>query len=112
MKYNFKVEITQSYSAKNADELKKNHPEAFKLYEKYGKGQGVNVIQFNFAPQFRALPKNFKVPNFEIEGFEERIKEFEKRFQEQIQGFPRGIEKVKPPKAKPQPEPKKPGIAT
>ncbi|MCH7725229.1 MAG: hypothetical protein IH991_01920 [Planctomycetes bacterium] len=113
VKYNFKVEITQSYSAKDADELKNDHPEAFKLYEKYAKGQGVNVFRFNVAPQFRgALPKNFKVPNFKIEGFENQIQELEKRIQKQIQGFPRGIEKVKPPKDTPQPEPKKPGIAT
>lgn len=42
---------TETFEAKNADELKKKHPEAHKLYEKHGKdGQGLAQIVVNGAP--------------------------------------------------------------
>jgi len=34
----------KEYKAANAAELKKKHPEAHKLYEQYGKQQGVNIV--------------------------------------------------------------------
>jgi len=36
-------ETTKKYAAKNADELKKKHADAHKIYEKYGKGAGANI---------------------------------------------------------------------
>jgi hypothetical protein len=42
-------ETTEKYSAKTADELKKKHPDAGKLYEKYGQQLGGGI-------QIRALP--------------------------------------------------------
>jgi hypothetical protein len=41
-------EETKKYEAKNADELKKNHPDAHKIYEEYSKQQGIQIrgIQF------------------------------------------------------------------
>ena len=33
-------DVTEKYEAKNAEELKKKHPEGYKLYEQYGKNQG------------------------------------------------------------------------
>ena len=36
-------ETTRKFEAKNADDLKKNHPEGHKLYEKYGRQQGPNI---------------------------------------------------------------------
>ncbi len=42
-------ETTEKYSAKTADELKKKHPEAGKLYEKYGQQLGGGI-------QIRAMP--------------------------------------------------------
>lgn len=49
-------ETTEKYSAKNADELKKKHPEAGKLYEKYSQQLGAGI-------QIRALP-GIQVPGF------------------------------------------------
>jgi hypothetical protein len=37
-------EKTSNYEAKNADELKKNHPDAHKVYEQYAKQNALNVI--------------------------------------------------------------------
>ncbi|MBM4090381.1 MAG: hypothetical protein FJ276_13310 [Planctomycetes bacterium] len=36
-------ETTRKFEAKNADELKKNHPEAHQLYEKYQQGGGFQI---------------------------------------------------------------------
>ncbi|MDX1963159.1 MAG: hypothetical protein SFX18_08395 [Pirellulales bacterium] len=41
---------TSEYKAKNLDELKKNHPEGFKLYEKYGQGAVGGAIAAGNAP--------------------------------------------------------------
>ena len=38
-------ETKRTYAAKNAEELKKNHPEGHQLYEKHAKQQGVFQIQ-------------------------------------------------------------------
>lgn len=42
-------ETTKKYAAKNVDELKKNHADAHKIYEKYGKGAGAQI-------QIQAIP--------------------------------------------------------
>ena len=39
----------REYKAATADELKKKHPEAYKLYEKYAKGQGVAMGNVQIA---------------------------------------------------------------
>jgi hypothetical protein len=41
-------EVKQKYAAKNADELKKNSPEGYQVYEKYAKEPG--AIQLRFQP--------------------------------------------------------------
>ena len=57
-------EETKKYEAKNADELKKNHPDAHKLYEEYSKPVG--GIQIGVLPlQPGALPQ---FPGLEIPG--------------------------------------------
>jgi len=40
---------TSKYEAKNADELKKKHPEAYKIYKEYAEGQG-GQIQIQMPP--------------------------------------------------------------
>ncbi len=57
-------EKTSEYEAKNADELKKNHPDAHKLYEKYGQGGGFGArLQINGGNiQIQALPAQI-LPN-------------------------------------------------
>ena len=42
--------VTKKYEAKNADELKKKHPEAYKLYDKYTKRQPV-IRNIRIQPQ-------------------------------------------------------------
>jgi hypothetical protein len=51
-------EKTTEYEARSADELKKNHPEAYKIYEQYSKmgGFGGGNIQIQAAPLPGALP--------------------------------------------------------
>ena len=60
---------TKKYAAKNVAELKKNHPDAYKLYEKYAKGAAgliqIGNIQIqggNGIPQFKIPP--IRIPNF------------------------------------------------
>ena len=42
-------DVTEKYEAKNADELKKKHPQAYELYKQYGQNQGGVVMQFQFG---------------------------------------------------------------
>jgi hypothetical protein len=67
---NGKIE-TKKYEAKNAEELKKNEPEAHKLYEKYSKDQGIkiqmqglqaggNILPLQMQP--RQIPKGAAQP--------------------------------------------------
>ena len=50
-------EKSESYAAKDADELKKKHPEAHKLYEKYaGNNNGAAVVIGNIQINGQALP--------------------------------------------------------
>lgn len=55
-------EVTQKYTAKSAEELKKQHPEAYKLYDKYAKqgagGIQMQAIQIRPAIPLRAPAKN------------------------------------------------------
>lgn len=41
---------TEKYEAENAEALKKNHPEAYKVYEQYSKGGGGARIEFRALP--------------------------------------------------------------
>lgn len=47
-------EQTRTYEAKNADELKKKHPEGHELYQKYSQGQP--AIQIQAVPALPGLP--------------------------------------------------------
>jgi len=67
-------ETTKKYEAKNADDLKKQHPDAHKLYEKYSKGpaniqiqaiQGMQRIQIK-PGQLPAMPALPVVPGQQI----------------------------------------------
>jgi len=42
-------DTTEKFEAKNAEELKKKHPEAYKVYEEYGKNQGAAAVQIQFG---------------------------------------------------------------
>ncbi len=62
-------DVTEKYEAKDAEELKKKHPEGHKIYELYGKNQGglggIQLqIQGGAGPMFRmpVLPGNFPIP--------------------------------------------------
>lgn len=52
---------TKTYKAKDAEELKKKHPEAHKLYEKYGKGNAARAAFGNIQIQAQALPAGIPV---------------------------------------------------
>jgi hypothetical protein len=64
-------EETKEYEAKNADDLKKKHPDAHKVYEKYSKGGGINVIQLGI-PQIR-FPFR-RIPNRQIDDLDGKVK--------------------------------------
>ncbi len=56
-------EVTKEYKAKNADELKKNDPEAFKLYEKHagnlnGGQLRIDHLKIEVAPKIEIQPEN------------------------------------------------------
>jgi hypothetical protein len=63
-------DVTEKYEAKDADELKKKHPEGYKLYEQYGKNQagqvqiqlGVGNLQIGPAVPAPAAPVPVPVP--------------------------------------------------
>jgi hypothetical protein len=81
-------ETSQKFTAKDADELKTKHPEAFKLYEQYAKGDELKVEAtavggFGGAPAVPAkLPK-------------ERLEELMKRLDDQIASTTKDLEKSK-----------------
>ena len=66
-------DVTEKYEAKDAEELKKRHPEGHKIYELYGKTQGglggIQIqIQGGAVPLFRmpVLPGNVPVPQMQL----------------------------------------------
>lgn len=69
-------EETKNYEAKNADDLKKKHPDAHKLYEKYSKGGGINVIQVGIPQRFNAFGR---VPVAQINELEGKVADVMKR---------------------------------
>jgi len=58
-------QVIKKYEAKNAEELKKKHPEAHKIYQQYAKGVGAQIkfgnIQIQGVPRIQIAP--FKIPN-------------------------------------------------
>ena len=59
--------VTRKFEAKNADELKKKHPEAHKLYQQYSQGAAGNIqlringqVPGNGIPRIQIAP--FKIP--------------------------------------------------
>jgi hypothetical protein len=77
-------DVTEKYEAKDAEELKKKHPEGHKIYELYGKNQGgLGVVQFQIqggaGPLFRmpVLPGNFPMP--QVQPFPGNLEEHQVR---------------------------------
>lgn len=69
-------ETTQKFAAKDAEELKTKHPDAFKLYEQYTKGGGVRVEAVAIGgPVARAAPARL---------LKDKIEELLKKLDEQI----------------------------
>ncbi len=85
-------EETKKYEAKDADDLKKKHPEAHKIYEQYSKGNGIQInaaqiqIQNIQPPKIQAIPQ---IPNAKDglerskQGIEQAIERFKERAKEQ-----------------------------
>jgi len=49
-------EETKTYEAKNAEELEKKHPEAYKVYKEYSQGQMGGIAQIQIAPNIVPIP--------------------------------------------------------
>jgi hypothetical protein len=49
-------EETKTYEAKNAEELEKKHPEAYKVYKEYSQGQVGGIAQIQIAPNIVPIP--------------------------------------------------------
>ncbi|NQT37307.1 MAG: hypothetical protein HQ581_07460 [Planctomycetes bacterium] len=58
---------TEKYEAKNADELKKKHPEAHKLYKQYSQNQGGFNVQFQIVGG--NMPIRIARPAMPVPGF-------------------------------------------
>ena len=58
--------VTRKFEAKNADELKKKHPEAHKLYQQYSQGAAGKIQIRNFQVPGNGIPRiqiaPFKIP--------------------------------------------------
>jgi hypothetical protein len=55
-------ETTKKYEAKNAEDLKKNHPAGYDLYKKYGGDQPGNAVQLNIQGGMNIMPGNLPFP--------------------------------------------------
>ncbi|MCO6456302.1 MAG: hypothetical protein J5I93_13470 [Pirellulaceae bacterium] len=80
-------ETTQKYAAKSAEELKKQHPEAHKIYDKYSQQQGgiqIQAIQLGAVPiqlaprALRGLPRAGQ----DMKDVAERLEKVQKQLQE------------------------------
>ncbi len=61
-------EETKKYEAKNADELKKKHPEAHKLYEKYSNNKGFQIKGIGIGGAVPIRPPRIQIgPNGRIQ---------------------------------------------
>jgi len=65
-------QVTRTFKAKNADELKKKSPEAHKLYEKYSKGGVGNIQLGNIRIQGNVFPP-IQIPQFKLPGVPQQI---------------------------------------
>ncbi len=94
-------EVTKKYEAKNADDLKKNHPEGHKIYEKYGKGGGVIQFRVGAKPfkiqpgQIPAIPQPAPNQNGAIEKSKQRIQEMIDRYKKKLEQTPADAEQLK-----------------
>lgn len=71
---------TKSYEAESADALKKDHPEAHKIYDEYKQGGGIGRIEFHALPaEGGPLPI---IPLEIPEEHRKRIEEAQKRLEE------------------------------
>jgi hypothetical protein len=99
-------ETTKKYEAKNAAELKKKHPDAYKIYEKHGKQNG--GIQIRVArPAVPAVPQPQRIAQIRKTHFDrmkknldDQIERIEKQAEQQADGarkesYKRMIESLK-----------------
>lgn len=82
-------EATVKFAAKDADELKTKHPDAFKLYERFAKGGGAVRADIAIAAGF--APAGFR-PAAAAAPSKERFAELLKRLDEQIASVTKEIE--------------------
>lgn len=108
-------EETKTYKAKDADDLKKKHPEAYKLYEKYANHKGPQVIRnlpirpiIGGVPQFQRGGANAKAraqlkeAQKQLDSARERLKELAeksagddfKKIQDQLEKLREQLEQV------------------
>ncbi len=86
-------EETKKYEAKNADELKKQHPAVHQIYEKYSKGQGGIQFQIQGAqilPQgvpgiLPVLPPNQNNGRDQFERSKQNLEQIIERYKKQIE---------------------------
>ncbi len=55
-------EVTEKFEAKDADDLKKNHPQAHKIYEEFSRGNGGIQIRAVPVPGGVPLPRGVPIP--------------------------------------------------
>jgi len=63
-------DVTENYEAKNAEALKKKHPEAYKIYNKYshmGAGGGIFAVQMHIGGQAAPVPVQPPTPTNPID---------------------------------------------
>jgi hypothetical protein len=66
---------TKEYKAKDAAELKKNHPEAAEIYEKYAGRMNVRILNGAGLPGVPNRPRAFGQPNPRLEEYRRRVEE-------------------------------------
>jgi exonuclease VII small subunit len=79
-------EATQKYQAKNAEELKKNHPEAHKIYEQYNNGPAQ-------APLAPAADAARRITQMRIDSLQRSLESLERSLDQLENGL--GKEKTK-----------------
>jgi hypothetical protein len=73
-------EVTESYAAKDADQLKRENPEAFALYDKYNAGGNGNAaVHFRFGGPAGAGGPGPQLPPGQAEALERLMKQVEQQ---------------------------------
>lgn len=81
-------DVTEKFKADSADDLKKNHPAAHEIYEKYAGKPRVQLV-----PQ-RAVPPAQRARDLQIDVLERQIEQFEKA-SDKLPQFKETVEKLK-----------------